>query len=111
MTPEKIYVITVVGSVCALANLIGCLTLVLAVVFLIGGMAIEKQRTLCFFLSRQFAAVAAGALILACIIPSKKDLAAMYVLPYLEKNAAKVAQMPDELVLAARAWIKQEVKR
>ena len=111
MTPEKIYAITVIGSICALLNLIGCIALVLVVAFLFGGLCIDETRTLCFILAKRCALVAGVSLIFACFVPFKKDLAAMYVLPYIEKNADAVCQLPDELAIAARAWLKNEATR
>lgn len=111
MTPEKIYTITVIGSFCSLLNLIGLIAILVACALFFWGLCFEEVRTVFFFMAKRFAIVAGVALLFACFVPSKKDLAAMYVLPYIEKNADAVCQLPDELAIAARAWLKNEATR
>lgn len=109
MTPEKIYLITIIGSICDMLNLIALLATLFAIGVMISGFATNHPQ-FCAYAAKAII-VALIAFVLACLVPSKKDLAAMYVLPYIEKNADAVCQLPDELAIAARAWLKNEATR
>lgn len=99
-----IYWVTVIGSFCDLLNFMAMFCAISA--FTIGVCCATEYRTQMLLpWLRLVVAVGLVSMVLACFVPSKADLAAMYILPPLA-NSAQIHQLPSEMGSLVLDWMK-----
>lgn len=109
---ETLYLISVVGSVCAVAMLTCGISIFLACIFggyyYLADSETDKNYGLYHKLARRFLIISIVSAIIACILPTKRECLFIYgggsVIEYIQNNdSAKV--LPDKAIEALNMWL------